>query len=204
MNAKAHSFLALGDSYTIGEDVNKAESWPFQLANKLTEMGFTISPVKVIARTGWRTDNLAAAIEEEEISSKYDLVSLQIGVNNQFQGKDIETYKSDLRGLLNTAITLCRKGKDGVFVLSIPDYGATPFGKIEREAIGKEIEQWNIACKSICEELGVSFFDITPISKKGTTDPALVAKDGLHPSGNMYSLWVDEILHDIINLISKT
>jgi acyl-CoA thioesterase I len=195
------TFLALGDSYTIGEDVDLADSWPYQLRAALKKEGFSIGPPTVIARTGWRTDNLIAAIAEAQPDTKYDLVSVQIGVNNQFQGKAIEAYKKDLRALFNTAITLCSQGRKGVFVLSIPDYGSTPFGKIERQEIGKEIDLWNTACKEICDEFELPFYDITPISKKGATDNSLVAKDGLHPSGKMYALWVAAIIEPVSKLL---
>jgi len=204
MNAtesKPISYLALGDSYTIGEGVAIKDAWPYQLADKLTEEGISVLPPKIIARTGWRTDNLAAAIEAENLTQKYDLVSVLIGVNNQFQGKSIEVYKKDLRGLINTAITQCTKGKSGVFVLSIPDYGSTPFGKLEREAIGIEIDDWNRACKSVCDEFEVPFYDITVISKKATTDASLTTKDNLHPSGKMYALWVEEIYQRVAALV---
>jgi len=196
-----NSFLALGDSYTIGEGVATTETWPVLLTKALNKIGHSIGQPKIIAKTGWRTDNLANAILQENITEKFDLVSVLIGVNNQFQGKSIEEYKKDLRGILNSAIVCCKKGKAGVFVLSIPDYGSTPFGKLERETIGKEIDEWNAACKSICEELEIPFYDITPISKKAVNDSSLLAKDALHPSGKMYALWVVEILDDVEELL---
>lgn len=195
------SFLALGDSYTIGEGVASTETWPVLLAKALNKKGHAVSQPKIIARTGWRTDNLSNAIVEENMTEKFDLVSVLIGVNNQFQGKSIEVYKKELRGILNTAIGLCKKGKAGVFVLSIPDYGSTPFGKLEREAIGLEIDEWNLACKGICNEFEIPFYDITPITKKGVSDSSLLAKDGLHPSGKMYALWVEEILDEVLDLL---
>jgi acyl-CoA thioesterase I len=195
-------YLALGDSYTIGEGVDESDSWPFQLTEALKRKGINMGErPDVIARTGWRTDNLMSAVEMEYPTNTYDLVSVQIGVNNQFQGKDIETYKKDLRILFNTAIALCSQGKNGVFVLSIPDYGCTPFGKLDREEIGKEIDGWNAACKEICDEFDLPFFDITTISKKGASDNSLVAKDGLHPSGKMYALWVEAILEPVSQLL---
>lgn len=198
--ATSKSYLALGDSYTIGEGVSVNESWPYQLAKKLTGVGIAVDQPKVIARTGWRTDNLINAIEQEELTEKYDLVSVLIGVNNQFQGKSIEVYEKDLRTILNTAVELCSKGKSGVFVLSIPDYGATPFGKLEREAIGVEIDTWNKICKTVCDEFEIPFLDITQISRKAVSDASLTAKDNLHPSGKMYALWVDEIFSKVQHL----
>lgn len=195
------TYLALGDSYTIGESVAESDSWPYLLSKKLTANNLPVEQPKVIARTGWRTDNLIAAIQEESLTEKYDLVSVLIGVNNQFQGKSIEVYKTDLRQILATAISLSSSGKSGVFVLSIPDYGSTPFGKLERETIGKEIDEWNLACKSICEEFEIPFLDITSISKKAANDTSLTTKDNLHPSGKMYSLWVDEIFESVVALL---
>ena len=195
------SFLALGDSYTIGEGVASTEAWPVLLTKALNKSGNYVSQPKIIAKTGWRTDNLSNAIVEENITEKFDLVSVLIGVNNQFQGKSIDVYKKELCGILNSAIGFCKKGKSGVFVLSIPDYGSTPFGKIERETIGKEIDEWNAACKSICEEFEIPFYDITPISKKAVNDSSLLAKDGLHPSGKMYAMWVEEILDEVEGLL---
>ncbi|MBK9592012.1 MAG: SGNH/GDSL hydrolase family protein [Crocinitomicaceae bacterium] len=134
----ASSYLALGDSYTIGEGVAVIDSWPYQLVKKLNAKGISIEQPKVIARTGWRTDNLIAAIEAENLSQKYDLVSLLIGVNNQFQGKSLEQYKKDLRSLLNTAINLSAAGKSRVFVLSIPDYGSTPLASWSANQLEKK------------------------------------------------------------------
>lgn len=195
------SFLALGDSYTIGEGVVSTQTWPVLLTKELNKKGYPVSLPKIIAKTGWRTDNLITAIQEENSSDKFDLVSVLIGVNNQFQGKSIDIYKKDLRSIFNSAIGFCSQGKEGVFVLSIPDYGSTPFGKIDTESIGREIDEWNAACKSVCEEFGIRFFDITPISKKAVNDPSLLAKDGLHPSGKMYAMWVEKIVDDVILLV---
>lgn len=202
-SAKSFSYLALGDSYTIGEGVANADAYPNQLARALNKKGFTVDTPKIIARTGWRTDNLMAAIEAEKLSVKYDLVSVLIGVNNQFQGKSIAVYKTDFRAILNTAINQCAHGKSGVFVLSIPDYGATPFGKLEREAIGKEIDEWNSTAKLICEEFEIPFYDITPLSKKAINDASLLAKDELHPSGKMYGLWVDFVVDSVGELLNS-
>lgn len=198
------SYLALGDSYTIGEGVAVTDSWPYQLVKKLNAKGISIQQPKIIARTGWRTDNLLAAIEAENSAEKYDLVSLLIGVNNQFQGKSLDQYKKDLRTLLNTAVNLSAMGKSRVFVLSIPDYGSTPFGNLERESIGKEIDEWNQVCKEICAEFEIPFFDITTVSKRAALESDLTTKDKLHPSAKMYSLWVDEIIQPVQAILTKT
>lgn len=192
------SYLALGDSYTIGESVAVGERWPIQLVNKLNKQNYTIPTPQIIAKTGWRTDNLLSAIKKELSSTaEYDLVSLLIGVNNEFQGKPITEYETELKTLLTKAIKHCKYGKKGVFVLSIPDYGATPYGKPRAAAIGAAIDEWNAVCKAVCEECEVPFYNITDISRKGAKQADLVAEDGLHPSGKMYGLWVDEIVSKI-------
>jgi len=187
--AQQHTkFLALGDSYTIGESVAEPERWPNQLAAKLK-----IPQPTIIATTGWRTDNLKDAIEAASLKPEYDLVSLLIGVNNQYQGKPIEVYEREFEELLQTAIKLAKGKKKNVFVVSIPDYGFTPFGKAKQEKISTELDQYNAINKSIAAKYNIQYFDITPISRKGFEDTELVAADGLHPSGKMYAQWVELI-----------
>lgn len=198
------SFLALGDSYTIGQSVEESERWPVQLADQLSERGVEVSAPKIIATTGWRTDQLKDAIAADtELKNQYDLVSLLIGVNNQFQGKTVESFAPEFEELLQTAIRLAGT-KDRVIVLSIPDYGVTPFG-ISRgeERIARELDEYNRVSKEICDRYEVSYFDITPISREAKTDPELIASDNLHPSGKMYGQWVDLILEDVETLLSK-
>jgi lysophospholipase L1-like esterase len=184
-------FLALGDSYTIGQSVPEADRWPVQLAERLQNQGVAVEELKIIARTGWRTDNLLDAIAAEKPHSNYNLVSLLIGVNNQYQGKDIAVYPAEFRQLLNKAIELSGGKKSGVFVLSIPDYGYTPFGEGARTTISAEIDGYNRINREIAGELGVAYFDITPISREAVTKPEYLASDQLHPSGEMYARWVD-------------
>lgn len=124
---------------------------------------------------------------------QYDLVSVLIGVNNQFQKQSIEVYEKDLRTIFDQAISLCKKGKAGVFAVSIPDYGATPFGASRAKEIGAAIDQWNAVFERVTKEYGLAWYDITPISREGATDKTLVAVDGLHPSGKMYGRWVEVI-----------
>jgi len=198
------SFLALGDSYTIGQSVEESERWPVQLADQLSERGVEVSTPKIIATTGWRTDQLKDAIAADtELKDQYDLVSLLIGVNNQFQGKTVGSFAPEFEELLQTAIRLAGT-KDRVIVLSIPDYGVTPFG-ISRgeERIARELDEYNRVSKEICDRYEVSYFDITPISREAKTDPELIASDNLHPSGKMYGQWVDLILEDVETLLSK-
>lgn len=187
-------YLALGDSYTIGESVTENERWPVQLAEALRKKGKPIEGPKIIATTGWRTDNLQNAINIANLKEEYGLVSLLIGVNNQYQGKPIEQFKKEFEELLSTAIKLAGGKKENVFVVSIPDYGYTPFGKPKQEKISKELDEYNKLSRETTEKYGVKYFYITDISRKGFEDPALVASDGLHPSGKQYGLWVDAIL----------
>lgn len=187
-------FLALGDSYTIGESVPQNERWPVQLANELRNRHIKCSDPKIIATTGWRTDQLKAAMDKANLKPEYTLVSLLIGVNNQYQGKTPESYAPEFEELLKMAIALAGGEKSRVFVVSIPDYGYTPFGKSKQPAITEGIDAYNAVNERITNQFGIAYFNITPISRKGFEDPALVAGDGLHPSGKMYKQWVDLIL----------
>jgi lysophospholipase L1-like esterase len=187
-------FLALGDSYTIGESVAEDQRWPVQLVRELNAKGKNFSAPKIIATTGWRTDDLKNAIVRDNPSKDYDLVSLLIGVNNQYQGKSVESYAPEFEELLNMAIELAGGDKTKVFVVSIPDYGYTPFGKEKQEKITKELDEYNRVNKEITLKKGVKYFNITDVSRKGFEDLALVANDGLHPSGKMYTEWVKIVL----------
>lgn len=188
-------FLALGDSYTIGERVSHAKNWPNQFADSIQLKGIVFDSVQIIAQTGWRTDNLMDAIQSKNLPSDYDLVSLLIGVNNQYQGKSIDVYKQQYEQLLQTAIAHAGGNKDRVIVLSIPDYAYTPFGDGDT-GISSEIDQYNAVKKQITGQYAVSFYDITGISRQGLQRPELVASDGLHPSALQYSEWVSLILGD--------
>ena len=196
-------FLALGDSYTIGESVVATERWPVQLMDSLNARGLESVDYRIIAVTGWRTDNLKEAIHDAKIKDEYTLVSLLIGVNNYYQGKTVESYKPEFEELLRTAIRIAGGATSRVFVLSIPDYGYTPFGKNNQETISKGIDAFNAANKSIAQQLGVKYINITDISRRGLTEPDLVAFDGLHPSGKMYSEWIQRIITDAKLKFSK-
>jgi lysophospholipase L1-like esterase len=196
-------FLALGDSYTIGESVVATERWPVQLMDSLNARGLEYIDYRIIAVTGWRTDNLKEAIHDAKIKDEYTLVSLLIGVNNYYQGKTVESYKPEFEELLRTAIHIAGGTTSRVFVLSIPDYGYTPFGKNNQETISKGIDAFNAANKSIAQQLGVKYINITDISRRGLTEPDLVAFDGLHPSGKMYSEWIQRIIADAKLKFSK-
>lgn len=189
------TYLALGDSYTIGESVAESERWPVQLAKELSENGVKVAAPQIIARTGWTTDELKAGISAANVNQTYDMVSLLIGVNNQYRGRDAEQFRGEFIGLLNQAIGFAGGDKSNVFVVSIPDWGVTPFAKSrDQQKIAKEIDAYNAVCKEEAEKAGIKYFDITPISREAVTNSALVASDGLHPSGEMYGRWVREVI----------
>ena len=184
------SYLALGDSYTIGQSVSEAERFPNQTVSNLRTQSIKINDPKIIAATGWTTKNLIDAVNGASLQNNYDVVSLLIGVNNQYQGRSINEYKTEFTLLVNRAIQFAGNKPTHVFVLSIPDYSVTPFaGNSDRSKIAAEIDQFNSANKTISLQLGVNYLDITPISREN--DPLLVANDGLHPSGKQYKRWSD-------------
>ncbi len=198
------NYLALGDSYTIGESVDQKDRWPVQLADRLRVDGVEIKSPKIIAKTGWRTDQLKSAIENDnELLEEYDLVSLLIGVNNQYQGRTVESFAPEFEELLQKSITLAGGDKDKVFVVSIPDYGKTPFGASKAEEIARELDQYNEVSKQICEQYEVSYYNITPISRQNDPDGELVADDNLHPSGKQYQLWVESFYTQVLQRVKK-
>ena len=187
------SYLALGDSYTIGESVSEKERWPVQLASALASEGFTFDTVRIIAKTGWTTDELMQGIASQNPGEGYDVVSLLIGVNNQYRGRSVDEFKTQFTSLLDLAVEFAGGHKDHVFVVSIPDWGVTPFAaERDGEKIAIEIDLYNAAKKDICRQKGILYIPITDISREVQSDPGLVADDGLHPSGRMYGRWVNE------------
>lgn len=188
------TYLALGDSYTIGEAVPHNESFPYQLAAGLKDDAVEGTPT-IIATTGWTTDNLITAIANSNITGKkFNIVTLLIGVNDQYQNLSQDNYKIKFKQVLNTAIDFAGGDKSHVFVLSIPDYGVTPFGQGNAASIGKFVDQFNAINRSISTDAGVNYLDITGISRQAANDPELIAHDGLHPSGKMYAMWVQQLL----------
>ena len=197
-------YLALGDSYTIGEGVPENQRWPVLLSQQLLDSGIQVEKVEIVAATGWTTRNLINAIEGKNLDKSYDLVSLLIGVNNQYQGKSIEEYRKEFAELLNTAIELAGGKEENVFVLSIPDYSVTPFARgRDISKIAEEIEAFNSVNKEIAEQKRVKYFNITPLSQNAKNDPALLAEDQLHPSGKMYGQWVEFILPEIVSIVKE-
>lgn len=194
-------YLALGDSYTIGESVAEAERWPNQLADRLRADGIS-TEVTIIARTGWTTDELWQGIQAREIEPPYDLVSLLIGVNNQYRGYDINEYREQFAFLLNKSIEYAGGDPKRVIVLSIPDWGVTPFaGSRDSQQIAVEINQFNAVNKEETEKAGAHYVDVTPISRRAAADPSLIAPDGLHPSGKMYAAWADLALPFVLEIL---
>lgn len=197
-------FLSLGDSYTIGESVPASDRWSVILADLLREEGVAIQSPDIIARTGWTTAELSEAIRQANNRTTYDLVSLLIGVNNQYRGQSLERYRTEFRELLQTSINFAGGRADKVVVLSIPDWGVTPFAaNRNREQIAREIDAFNVVAREEAGKAGIRFVDITPISRTALNDPGMVASDGLHYSGRMHRLWAREALPVVKDIISK-
>ncbi len=197
-------YLALGDSYTIGESVTVAERWPVQLVAALRAQGINIADPEIVAKTGWTTSELAAGIVEAEPQGPYDLVSLLIGVNNQYRGLSEEQYREQFVDLLETAVTLTDNKVDRVFVVSIPDWGVAPFGQQrDGQAISAAIDAFNAINREETESRGIVYIDITPNSRQAADNRTLIADDGLHPSGEMYRQWVEQMQPEIVLLMSQ-
>ncbi len=186
-------YLALGDSYTIGENIDPEGRWPVQLKEALHASGIVIDDPKVIARTSWTTDELSSAIDAAEpLGDDYGLVTLLIGVNNQYRGRPVDEYAQEFAVLLERAIGFAGRRADRVVVLAIPDWGVTPFAAQsgrDLAVIARELDAYNAAAERICAERGVAFVDIAPVSRERGRDPAMLAEDGLHPSAAMYAEW---------------
>jgi lysophospholipase L1-like esterase len=193
---KQLNYLALGDSYTIGESVQAPESFPFQLAAQLSKNGLIINPPTIVARTGWTTSELQEGIVRSGVIQKFDIVTLLIGVNNQYRKDSKDVYRKEFKELLKTAIDFAKGNKAHVFVVSIPDWGVTPFGKKSgrsQQETSTEIDAFNKICKEETLALQISYTDITPASRNAASDLSLVASDGLHPSGKMYKDWASNV-----------
>lgn len=195
-----YTYLALGDSYTIGESVPLPESFPHLLAVQLAGKGLPVAVPQIIATTGWTTDELQAAIQAEKHAGPFDLVTLLIGVNNQYRGYAMDTYRKEFAALLDQAIGFAGGRADHVFVVSIPDWGVTPFGKASGrpvDQIAVEIDAFNALNREESERRQVSYTDITPGSRAAADDLSLVAADGLHYSGKMHALWASEVAEKV-------
>jgi len=186
------SYLALGDSYTIGESVETALNFPNQLVAQLNAKGLAVAAPRIIARTGWTTSELISAIGSSGLTGKFNFVTLLIGVNNQYRGESLETYRKEFKQLLQAAIDYADGNKSHVFVISIPDWGVTSFAKDSGRdpgTIATEIDAFNAVNKQETQALGIGYIDITPGSRLVATDSTLIASDGLHPSAKMYTDW---------------
>jgi lysophospholipase L1-like esterase len=188
-------YLALGDSYTIGEGVEEKERFPEQLALDISKQGFDVR-TEIIARTGWTTDELWQGIESSELNPPYDLITLLVGVNNQYRGRKVEEYRLEFEQLLDKAIFLAGSDPSRVIVISIPDWGITPFAQVAEASttqISTQIDEFNEVNKELANEKGASYVDVTSISRQAEGDRSLLAKDGLHPSAIMYAKWIELI-----------
>jgi lysophospholipase L1-like esterase len=195
------SYLALGDSYTIGEQVLQNESFPYQLRTILSKQSLNFAVPKIIATTGWTTGELIAGIKAGTLAAKYDLVTLLIGVNNQYRGNSIDSYQTEFKELLKTAVAFAGGNTAHVFVVSIPDWGATAYGAQsgrDIHVIAKEIDAFNAVNKEETLKAGISYTDITPGSRNAAADASLITTDGLHPSGKMYKEWAGKLSLPVI------
>jgi len=189
------TYLALGDSYTIGQSVAVSERFPVQTVTMLNNLGVNFKQPEIIAQTGWTTDSLLFRLDgTPPLQNKYDIVTLLIGVNNQYQGRSIEEYRQQFITLLERSILYAGNIKEHVFVLSIPDYSVTPFASgRDKDRIAREIDSFNLVNKAVSGEYEVNYIDITPGSRLAANDPTLIANDGLHPSGAMYRTWAGQL-----------
>ena len=191
----AHPFLALGDSYTIGEGVPETERWPVALATRLRTQGIALDNPRIVARTGWTTDELLAAMDTSRFDPPYDLVTLLIGVNDQYRGRTLDEYREPFVTSLQRAIALAGRRAGHVLVVSIPDWGVTPFARGDArnpQRIAAEIDAFNAAAHTLAQAHGARHADITALSRAASCRDLLTA-DGLHPSGAQYARWLEVI-----------
>lgn len=201
----SYTYLALGDSYTIGEQVRINESFPYQTVNKLRQQNLPFTAPEIIAATGFTTNELNAAIDETVLLHQYDFVSLLIGVNNQYRGRLVKDFEVDFEILLNRAIHYASNIPSRVFVLSIPDWGVTPFAaESDGPAIAKAIDAFNAVCKSLTEKHQAHYIDITQSQRNDGRDEAFFASDQLHPSGKEYSKWAVQLCNQIMQQLKNT
>lgn len=203
-SASTYSFLALGDSYTIGESVSENERLPVQLANRLRKDSVSIADPDIIARTGWTAAELQDAIKANSNQKIYSLVSLQIGVNNQYRGQGEDRYRTEFRELLQTAVKFTGGKPMHVVVLSIPDWGVSPFAAgRDRASITREIDAFNGVAQDECRKSGVAYVDITPLTRSAAGNPTQFAFDGLHYSGKHMQQWAEKALPVVKELLKK-
>lgn len=202
--AKTYSYLALGDSYTIGENVPIYDSFPYQTVQLLRKAGYSFYAPEIVAKTGWTTDELQAGIANNKLLPQYDIVSLLIGVNNQYRARSLPEYTQQFEALLQQAIGFAGKNEKHVFVLSIPDWGVTPFAKDRNSAtIAHEIDSFNAVNKLFAEKYNVHYIDITPGTRLAAKDTSLLAGDQLHYSGKEHGNWAMKLSNGIQQLLPK-
>jgi len=190
----SYTYLALGDSYTIGEQVGSKENFPSQVTDLLKEEGIKFDAPEIVARTGWTTDELQIAIKKTGLKKRYDFVTLLIGVNNQYRGRKVNDYIPEFESLLRQAIQFAGNDTTHVIVLSIPDWGATPFAEgRDREQIAKEIDEYNSANELISKKYNVHYINITQGTREAASDISFLTSDGLHPSGKEYTRWAKKV-----------
>lgn len=197
----ARKYLALGDSYTIGQSVSEEERYPVQAVASIRKAGINIADAEIIATTGWTTQDLWSAVKNKPVTPAYDVVSLLIGVNNQYQGKSIDAYQTEFITLLQRAIEFANSQPDHVVVISIPDYSVTPFAAShDRDKIAHDIDAFNAVNKQVAADYGVQYLDVTEASRHAASDRSLIAGDSLHFSGKEYAEWTSRL----VPLIVKT
>jgi lysophospholipase L1-like esterase len=195
--------LALGDSYTIGEGVTADDRWPMRLAAMLRARGLSVAAPAIVAHTGWTTDELSAGIDGARLQGTFDVVTLLIGVNNQYRGRGADEYRAQFRALLARAVGFAGGRANRVVVVSIPDWGATPFADgRDRARIGLDIDAFNAVNREESARVGAPYVDITPISRRAANEPDLIGADGLHPSPPMYDAWVRAMLPIVLAAIA--
>ena len=188
-----YSFIALGDSYTIGEGVNEDERWPNQFVDVAYENGVDFDQPMIIAETGWKTYDLLNAINQTNFTKKYDYISLLIGVNNQFNSRPIDEFEEDLDKLMDEMKRI-KKNDGSIIIISIPDWGYTPFGESsDMSDISEQINLFNSSLRKFATTNGLKYVDVTEISRRGINEPDLITNDNLHPSGIMYLEWAKKI-----------
>ncbi|WP_235291024.1 SGNH/GDSL hydrolase family protein [Portibacter lacus] len=202
-NASAVNYLALGDSYTIGESVGEKERFPYQLIHSELTEPHELGKYKIIAKTGWTTRDLLNAMDKENlVAGDYDFITLLIGVNNQYQGKDFELFKTEFNELMDRATSLLNGDASKVIVVSIPDYSVTPFaGNSNKDKIAREIKEYNDYKEKVAKERGAPYVYITDLTQNAASDLSLLAGDQLHPSGKSYGQWVERILPVLNNIV---
>jgi lysophospholipase L1-like esterase len=204
MNSQ-YKYLALGDSYTEGTSVETDKSWPFLLHDYLADQGYTFVKPKVLAEDGWRTEHLLEAIDNADIQQEsFDLVSLLIGVNNQYDEKPIDQFTEEFESILQKAISFNKYGNQTTFVVGIPDYSVTPYAeKNDKTDADVEIKKYNLIIQRICKKYDVVFYSLFELSQKMEGQNSMFVEDGLHPSGDQYHKWVISFRENVFKMLSN-